>query len=82
MKDQPDGQTNQIRRENKRLKKQNRRQKKRITELEEANKRLRLEIAEYRQQRYKAKAPVTEDSVKHVQKKRGAQKDTPDGPGL
>jgi hypothetical protein len=73
----PDGQTKQIRRENKRLKKQNRRHKERIKELEEANKRLRLEIAEYRQQRYKAKAPATEDSVNHVRKKRGAPKGHP-----
>jgi transposase len=67
----------QLRRQNKRLKKQNCRQQKRIEELEESNKRLRLELLEYRQHRYKSKPAVENPTVQRVAKKRGAPKGHP-----
>jgi transposase len=74
----PRPQAEALQRQNQRLKRQNRRQRQRIEELEEANKRLRLELAEYRQQRYKAKSPALEPSgARHRPKKRGAPKGHP-----
>ena len=67
----------QLRVQNRRLKKQNRRQRKRIEELEESNKRLRLELAEYRQLRFKTKPAVEDPTVGRVAKKRGAPKGHP-----
>jgi len=74
----PQPQAEALQRQNRRLKRQNRRQRKRIAELEEANKRLRLELAEYRQQRYKAKSPAAEPAAAlRRPKKRGAPKGHP-----
>lgn len=65
-------------RENRRLKRQNELQRKRIEELEERNKRLLLELQEYRQQRYKAKKPAVEtEAAERRPKKRGAPKGHP-----
>jgi len=78
MSRQPRTQAEALQRQNRRLKRQTRRQRKRIEELEEANKRLRLELAEYRQQRYKARSPAAETSAAvHRPKKRGAPKGHP-----
>lgn len=67
----------QLRWQNRRLKKQNRRQRKRIEELEESNKRLRLELAEYRQLRFKSKPAVEDSTVQRLAKKGGAPKGHP-----
>jgi hypothetical protein len=68
-----------LKRQNRRLKRQNRRQRKRIEELKEANKRLRLEVAEYRAKFYKAKAASAqaETTARRLPKKRGAPKGHP-----
>jgi hypothetical protein len=61
------------------LKRQNRRQRQRIEELEEANRRLRLEVAEYRAKFYKTKvaaAPV-ETPAQRRPRNRGAPKGHP-----
>ena len=78
MSQRPAPQAAALQRQNRRLKRQNRRQRKRIADLKEANKRLRLELLEYRQHRYKAKSPAAEESAAgHRPKKRGAPKGHP-----
>lgn len=77
MSQRPPPRADTLQRQNRRLKQQNRRQRK-IVELKESNKRLRLEPREYRQQHYKAKSPAAETSAAgHRPKKRGASKGHP-----
>ena len=77
MRQKPRSQAGALKRQNRRLKQQTRRQRKRIEELEEANKRLRLEVAEYRAKFYKAKTAPAKPMVRRLPKKRGAPKGHP-----
>lgn len=79
MSQRPRLQAETLKRQNRRLRRQNRRQRKRIADLEEANKRLRLEVAEYRAKFYKAKAAPApaEPTARRLPKKRGAPKGHP-----
>ena len=77
MNPKPRSQAGALKRQNRRLKQQNRRQRERIKELEEANKRLRLEITEYRAKFFKAKTAPAEPMARRLPKKRGAPKGHP-----
>ncbi len=79
MSQRPRLQAGTLKRQNQRLKRQNRRQRKRIEDLEEANKRLRLEIAEFRAKFYKTNGTAAQEPVasRRLPRKRGAPQGHP-----